>query len=121
MLGEFKVHAGDFATNRKAMFSSGIFSMPDKDDVWAWKMHTYSAAEVEELTQASEESVKRLGGTVGWGVAGAAILGPVGLLAGLLAGGRGKDVTFIVKFNDGKKALCTASNKQYTKMQSALF
>lgn len=121
MFGEFKVHAGDFATNRKAMFTSGMFSMPDKDDIWASKMHRYPAREVEEIAQASEENVKRIGGTLGWGVAGATLLGPVGLLAGLLAGGRGKDVTFIIHFKDGKKALCTAKSNIYTKMQAAMF
>lgn len=121
MFGEFKVHAGDFATNRKAIFTSGMFSMPDKDDIWAWKMHRYMANDVEEIAQASEENVKRIGGTIGWGAAGGLILGPVGLLAGLLAGGRKKEVTFIVKFKDGKKALCTADNKIYTKMMASQF
>tara|TARA_B100000929_G_C15496091_1_gene416024 strand:- start:432 stop:797 length:366 start_codon:yes stop_codon:yes gene_type:complete len=121
MLGEFKVHAGDFATNRKAMFTGGMFTMPDKEDMWAWKVHRYMPNDVEELAQASEDNVKRIGGTVGWGVAGAAILGPVGLLAGLIAGGKGKDVTFIIKFKDGKKALCTAKSKDFIKMQSSLF
>lgn len=121
MFGEFKIHAGDFAKNRKGMFTGGTFSMPDADDLWAWKNHHYGSNDVEELAVASEESVKRLGGTVGWGAAGAVILGPVGLLAGLLAGGRKKEVTFIVKFSDGKKALCTADSKIFTKMQASQF
>lgn len=109
-MGQIKIHAGDFATNRKGSFGLGCFSMPDADDIWAVKMHTYTAKDVEELAAASEENVKRLGGTVGWGVTGAVLLGPVGLLAGLLAGGRKKEVTFVVKFKDGKKALCSADN-----------
>ncbi|MGV2930135.1 hypothetical protein ACE3G8_03835 [Vreelandella venusta] len=121
MFGEFKIHAGDFATNRKGSFGSGCFTMPDADDLWAWKNHTYLSRDVEEITEASEENVKRLGGTVGWGAAGALILGPVGLLAGLLAGGRKKEVTFIVKFTDGKKALCTADSKLFTKMMASQF
>lgn len=121
MFGEFKIHAGDFATNRKAQFVGNKFIMPDADDIWAWKTHDYKAEDVEEVAPASEENVKRLGGTVGWGAAGAAILGPVGLLAGLLAGGRKKEVTFIVKFKDGKKALCTADNKVFTKIQASQF
>src|SRR3546814_10870207 len=55
-------------------------------------IHKYSIADLEP---ASEESVKRIGGTLGWGAAGALVLGPVGLLAGLLAGGRGTEVTFV--------------------------
>ena len=65
---------------------------------------------------ATEESVKRLGGTLGWGVAGGLLLGPVGLLAGLLAGGRHKEITFICVFQDGKKIVATADNKTYVKL-----
>ena len=124
MFGEFKIQAGDFDTIRKGMFSGGggmlggMFSMPKKD---AWTaMERYPADQVESLEVASEEAVKRIGGTAGWGLAGAALLGPVGLLAGLIIGGKGKDVTFIVKFKDGKKALCTANSKIYTKMHTAM-
>lgn len=119
MFGEFKVQAGDFDTIRKGIFVSGSFSMPRKGTMMATDI--YQQSRIEALEVASEDSVKRVGGTAGWGIAGAALLGPVGLLAGLLVGGRGKDVTFIVKFDDGKKALCTASSKLYAKMQSAMF
>ena len=76
---------------------------------------------VESVEVASEESVKRLGGTIGWGVAGAVLLGPVGLLAGLVAGGRGKDVTFVCKLKDGRKFLATASSKMFVELQAMTF
>lgn len=115
-MAKIKVHAGDFSKiNAQYTLGSFLLNEPDK-----WTPTTYGANDIEELTQASEESVKRLGGTAGWGVAGAVLLGPVGLLAGLLAGGRGKDVTFIAKFKDGKK-LATTDSKTFTKMQASLF
>ena len=70
---------------------------------------------------ATEDNVKRLGGTVGWGVVGATLLGPVGLLAGLLLGGKGKDVTFIMKLKDGRKLLGTVDGKTYTKLNALIF
>lgn len=121
MFGEFKIHAGDFSTKRKGSFSFSTFHMPDADDIWGWKTHDYKPSDVEEVAIGNEENVKRLGGTVGWGAAGAVILGPVGLLAGLLAGGRKKEVTFILKFKDGKKALCTSDSKVFTKIQASQF
>lgn len=121
MFGEFKIHAGDFSTQHKAMFTSGSFSMPPENDVWGWKKERYTASDVEEIAEASEENVKRIGGTLGWGAAGALVLGPVGLLAGLLMGGKKKEVTFVVKFKDGKKALCSADSKLYTKMLASQF
>lgn len=119
MFGEFTIHAGDFGEKQKGQFAGDTFIMP-KPGSWVSK-EKYRAGDVDTLETATEESVKRIGGTVGWGAAGAVLLGPVGLLAGLLAGGRGKDITFIVQFKDGKKALCTAKSKDYTAMQASTF
>ena len=70
---------------------------------------------------ASEESVKRIGGAAGWGAVGALALGPVGLLAGVILGGRSKDVTFIATFKDGRKMLATTDSKTFTKLQALVF
>lgn len=118
MFGEFKIHAGDFDTARRASFVSSSFHMPKKGKITGSEL--YLPEQVKTLEMASEESVKRIGGTAGWGLVGATLLGPVGLLAGLLAGGRGKDVTFVIVFESDKKALCTADSKMYTKMQAAI-
>ena len=118
MFGQLKIHAGDFGKGALGQFLSGTFFMPKEGALIA--QEKYTGNQIETLEIASEDAIKRIGGTVGWGVAGAALLGPVGLLAGLLAGGRGKDVTFIVQFTDGKKALCTAKSKDCTKMQASL-
>ena len=57
---------------------SGLFKRAD----------VYSVdADIEELEVAIEETVKRLGGTAGWGGAGGVLLGPVGLLAGTARAG----------------------------------
>ena len=81
-------------------------------------MRLSSLATVEIAT---EESVKRAGGTIGWGAAGAVLLGPVGLLAGLLLGGRGKEITFVAVFRDGRKILGTINSKGYQEMLAATF
>ncbi len=97
----------------------GSFALP-KSSGWGG-FEGIHASELLELEAASEESVKRLGGTIGWGVVGATLLGPVGLLAGLLAGGRGKDVTFVAKFKDGRKLLATTDGKTFNKMRAHTF
>ena len=76
--------------------------------------------DIAKVEPASEENVKRLGGTLGWGAAGGLLLGPVGLLAGLLAGGRHKEVTFICVFKDGKRIFATADNKTYVRLLAAV-
>lgn len=125
IMANIQIHAGDITKGKGTIsISSNMLTI-----VAAWapgdgffgKTHTFSKLEIEELTQATEENVKRLGGTVGWGVAGAALLGPVGLLAGLLLGGKGKDVTFILKFKSGKKILATTDSKTYTQLSALSF
>lgn len=77
--------------------------------------------ELEIVEIATEESVKRIGGTIGWGAVGAVILGPVGLLAGLLLGGKKKEITFVARFKDGKKIFASTDSKTFTKLQAITF
>lgn len=77
--------------------------------------------QLESVEVASEESVKRIGGPIGWGAAGALVLGPVGLLAGLLLGGKKKEVTFVAKFKDERRLLATTDSGTFTKLQAAVF
>jgi len=116
--GAFKVHAGDFekGSNHQLLSGTLVMKVPGK-----FFREDIPLSEVETVEAASEESVKRAGGTVGWGVAGAALLGPVGLLAGVLCGGRGKDVTFVCQLKDGRRFMATAPSKVYTELAAALF
>ncbi len=117
-----KVHAGDWGETRAGFGPgwSGEYRLifPERGGGNSTYLLTKDVATVET---ANEESVKKLAGTAGWGIAGAALLGPVGLLAGLLLGGRKKEVTFICVFKDGKKILATTDSKTYTKFQAAAF
>lgn len=117
-LGRFIVHAGDFRKGNEHQLLRGNLLMKKPKGFLREKV---SLDNVEAVELASEESVKRLGGTIGWGVAGAVLLGPVGLLAGLLAGGKGKDVTFVCKLKDGRKFLATAPSKLFTELQASTF
>lgn len=125
-MASFKIHAGDFPQVKvSALISSQrvVLSFPWQagDGFSTGKTVVIEANDIEDLAPASEENVKRLGGTVGWGIVGATVLGPVGLLAGLLAGGKGKDVTFILKTKEGNKMLATTDSKTFTKLQSLVF
>ena len=117
-MAKLEVHAGDFLTGRSEA-SLGSFTLRTKEKSYVGEKIPYS--ELAEVSVASEDSAKRIGGTVGWGVAGAVVLGPVGLLAGLLLGGKGKDVTFVAKFKDGRKLLATTKSKIFIKIQAAVF
>ena len=117
-LGEIEVHAGDFSKGKHSQFVGNklVMSVPGK-----WFRQNIPAKEIATVELATEESVKRLGGTVGWGLAGAALLGPAGLLAGLLLGGRGKKVTFVCELKDGRRFMASTSSKTYTALAAAVF
>ena len=118
-MAKIKILSGDY--KGRGDFLWGTFSMPWMPGDGFTTGKSYSKSDIESVEVASEDSVKRLGGTVGWGVAGAAVLGPVGLLAGVLLGGKGKEVTFVAKFKDGKKILATADSDTYKKILAAVF
>lgn len=116
--GTFEVLAGDLKKGKENSYISPNFNIKVNNK---FLLQPLNISEVESLEEASEENVKRLAGTAGWGLAGAAILGPVGLLAGLLAGGKGKDVVFVCKFKDGRKFLAKANSKLYQKIAADFF
>lgn len=117
-MAKIKIHAGDFLEgDSQCSFNSLIL----KTEEHRLLGETIPLSELAVVDIANEENVKKIGGTVGWGVAGAVILGPVGLLAGLLLGGKKKEITFIAKFKDGRKILATTDNKTFTKLQAAVF
>ena len=117
-MGDIKVHAGDFLKG-PASFYFGTFTLKTTQHYLMGE--SIPAKNLEELEIASEESVKKIGGTLGWGAVGAVALGPVGLLAGLLLGGKKKEVTFVAKFKDGRKLLATTDNGTFTKIKAEIF
>ncbi|MFN3474053.1 MAG: hypothetical protein ACK4ZW_08415 [Blastomonas sp.] len=115
-MAKITLHAGDWGKG-SGQFSFGALALPKGN----WQFEGVPLNQIASVDIATEESVKRVGGTVGWGVAGAVVLGPIGLLAGLLIGGRGKDVTFVAVLKDGRKMLATTDAKTFTRLQAAVF
>ncbi len=117
-MAKIKVHAGDFLEGVGTL-SFGVLNLKTKEKKFSGE--NILLTELKSVELATEENVKKVGGTIGWGVAGALILGPAGLLAGLLMGGRSKEVTFIAVFKDGRKLLATTDNKSFTRLQASVF
>lgn len=120
-MAKLLIHAGDFNKGKaKLNFTPNSFTFIPEDG-YNPAVYTYFPNEIQSLMIATEENVKKIGGTIGWGVAGAVLLGPVGLLAGLLMGGKGKDITFVLVLSDGKKMLATTDSKTYTQLTALSF
>ncbi|MDD1014872.1 hypothetical protein [Pseudomonas rubra] len=71
---------------------------------------------ITDLVLANLESSRSLGGALGWGMAGALVAGPVGLIAGLWLGGKEEEVTFLATFKDGRKLMAITDKKTWSKI-----
>ncbi|ATP43862.1 MULTISPECIES: hypothetical protein [Pseudomonas] len=78
-----------------------------------------SLARISDLKLSSLESSRSLGTALGWGVAGALVAGPVGLLAGLWLGGKEEEATFLATFKDGRKLLAVTDGKTWSKIDDS--
>lgn len=120
---DLEVHAVDFKIGKDHMI------LHDSMHPQKWRMKKYRSdgfymkdvygqvklfpfTDITEIEEVSEESVQRVKGALGWGLAGGALFGPLGLITGLIAGGGQKQMTtFHCKFKDGRKFLGTCEKK----------
>lgn len=75
---------------------------------------------VESYDVVTEDTRKSAASGVARGAVGAALLGPVGMLAGLSAKNK-STVTIAVRFKDGKNSLLEVDEKIYKKFVQAMF
>lgn len=120
-----EIHAGDFPKKTQLVVSGNHarLALPwQAGDGWgSGQKVELTKATVAELAIANEESVKKFGRAAGLGLVGGLVLGPAGLIAGALVGGRKKNVTFILELVDGRRMLATVDSSTFTKLQGALF
>jgi len=123
-MSTIKVIAGDLDTGKWAfsnMLGQTSMSIPSTKEHLFKGERIDLAQELERVEQHTEESVKKLGGTAGWGLAGAALLGPLGAIGGMLLGGRGKEVLFAGYLKDGRKFLASTDGKTWAKLTALTF
>lgn len=119
-MAKLKLHAGDFVNISPSHSFNGYFHLATDERTFKLiNTETINPNELEYLSIANEEAVNSIGGKIGWGAAGGLLLGPVGLLAGLLMGGKGKEVTFVAKFKDGRKFVATTDSNTWGKIQAS--
>jgi hypothetical protein len=108
-------------------FGKGIYELPNDKYGMIELRKEYSLTKIdltiliERVELHTEESVKKLLGTAGWGVAGALLLGPLGAIGGMLIGGREKKVCFATYLKDGRKFMATTDSKTYQRIAAKVF
>ncbi|QQE12611.1 hypothetical protein JD969_03855 [Planctomycetota bacterium] len=113
-----KIHAGNFLTGYNDYVRGG-FRL--RTQAHRFRGEFVPLNEVDSFEVKTEEHMQRVSDAFGLAAVGSLILGPVGLLAGLLLGGKKKEITFTVKFKDGRQFLATADSKIFKKIQAAMF
>jgi hypothetical protein len=117
-MAQLDVLAGDFAISRgRSHWWRGKLLMKRNGKFFR---ENIQPRQIESVQLASEQAVISVGGAAAFGTAGALLLGPVGLLAGLVLGGRGNKTTFICKLTDGRKFIATANTKVFKELERLL-
>ncbi|MFZ3487262.1 hypothetical protein [Vibrio harveyi] len=113
-MAKIKVHTANFPySDSDIRISGGSLFIQSKTT-----FECIIGSQIKSLELANEENVKKIGGTLGWSVVGGVIAGPVGVLAGAMLGGKRKDVTFVVEFDDGRTFMGTVDSKSFSALKA---
>lgn len=116
-MAKIKIHAGDFE-NIDGHFFAGMFTLFQKGKIWS--SERIQVTDLKSIDIASEESMRKVSGILGWGLAGATLLGQTGLLIGILLGRKEEQVVFVAKFKDGRKLLAEIDQGAYLRIKAAM-
>lgn len=118
-----KVIAGDFQEKDGWVFTNlgMIFGRRTSPGAMTFSEKVPLEGNVESVQVVTEDNKKSLMGAAGWGAVGALALGPVGLLAGLLGGGRHKEVVVAVTLKDGRRFLATVDPSTHKRLLALAF
>lgn len=76
-----------------------------------WFGETVPISDMIKIEPITEENRTSVLGKVAWGAAGSLLLGPVGLLAGVLGGGNSKQQLALLTFRDNRSAMVKLTGK----------
>ena len=110
-----KVISGDYCgCTITHSFNTAWIEIPPKDII------AITDRNIETYSVVDEQYNKSAVGVVGRAALGAAVLGPVGLLAGATAKNKGTHILILV-FKDGKKSLVEVNDKIYKSIITGCF
>lgn len=122
---KFKVIASDLPKEFELDFENNKLCFKKKKDLVEC---VYISGEVADIQQITEENKQSLLKKAGWGVVGgvvggiiAAPLAVTGLLAGVIAKGNKKEVSFACELKSGHKFVAVADSNNYQKLLTQLY
>jgi hypothetical protein len=111
----FKMIGGDFPNMDIQTLFGKLYLYPVRS-FWAGRPDIGTIdlrGQIKQVEIVTESNKKNIMSAVGWGVAAGVVLGPIGALAGVLAGGRRQEVCFACVLSDGRRFIATADAKLY--------
>src|SRR5450631_4033455 len=108
-----KIIAGDWPANSAVALKKNFFGtitsvMIQKS---AFSFDYIPLTDIRSAEVVTVDNHMSIGRKIGWGIAGALVLGPVGAAIGGVAGGNMKEQVVAVVFKDGRKALLRGKPK----------
>lgn len=110
--GDYKGYI-DYANKKKGLYIYGTFGLGKK--------HYINKDTVEGYEVTGEESSKSMASGIVRGVAGAALFGGVGAIAGAASAKNKSSYTVSIHFKDGTKCLCELDKDMYQKLVETLY
>lgn len=112
-MSKLTIQSGDFLRG-EGEYANGTFTLKSNRNPTSGEK--IPITRVKHVTVASQETSKSLGSALKWGLAGALVLGPVGLMVGLWLGSKSEEITFIATLKDGRKLMAITDGKTYSKL-----
>jgi|Hof3ISUMetaT_16_FD_contig_71_189750_length_909_multi_24_in_0_out_0_1 hypothetical protein len=106
-MASITVLAGDFLQG-DGDYRDGVFTL--RTSLHPWPGITLPLSKFKSLEVANEDSINNVREAIGFGVAGAMLLGPIGAVAGFMLAGKDTEVTFLLTLKDGRKLLIAADS-----------
>jgi hypothetical protein len=116
-MGTINVHGGSFPAG-VGVFEAGSLRL--KTEAHRVVGEKIPMELVDSVQAATQDNVKRMAGSAGWGIVGGLALGPVGALAGVLAGGNKTEITFLCLFRDERQFVGTTDISTYATLAGAV-
>lgn len=108
-----EILAGDWNSGLNAKFKTSFSGKP-KELLIQKSTFSFDHLPIDQISEAeilTEDNHMKVGSKIGWGIAGALLLGPVGAAIGAVAGGNAKHRVVAIRFKDGRKLIVKAKKK----------
>ncbi|MDI2144688.1 MULTISPECIES: hypothetical protein [unclassified Pseudomonas] len=109
-MANITVLAGDFLQG-DGEYRDGNFTL--RTSLHPWPGLTLPLSSIKTLEVANEESINNFKDVIGYGVAGAMLLGPIGAIAGFMLAGHETEVTFLATLKDQRRMLIAADSHTF--------